>query len=37
MRRKGVSEDMIDREKVALDGAVRASIWDAVLAPRKGC
>ncbi|MGX1417437.1 DUF6074 family protein [Bradyrhizobium elkanii] len=36
MRRKGISEDLIEREKAALDGAIRALIWDAVLAPRKG-
>lgn len=36
MRRKGVSEDLIEREKAALDSAVRVLIWDAVLAPRKG-
>ncbi|MHC2424139.1 hypothetical protein ACVII1_007141 [Bradyrhizobium elkanii] len=36
LRRKGVSEDLIQREKAALDGAVRTLIWDAVLAPRKG-
>ncbi|MEZ0061419.1 hypothetical protein ABIF26_006962 [Bradyrhizobium elkanii] len=36
MRRKGISDDLIDREKAALDSAIRALIWDVVLAPRKG-
>ena len=33
MRRRGVAEDLISREANGLDGAVRALIWDAVMAP----
>ena len=34
MRRKGIAEDLIARETAGLDSAVRALIWNAVMAPR---
>lgn len=37
MRRKGIAEHLVKREAVALEGAIRALIWNAVMAtPRKG-
>ncbi|WP_027579153.1 DUF6074 family protein [Bradyrhizobium sp. Ai1a-2] len=34
MRRKGIAEDLIAKERIALESAVRQAIWDAVMAPR---
>ncbi len=36
MRRKGIADDLIAREETGLAGAVRALIWDAVMAPSGG-
>jgi Family of unknown function (DUF6074) len=36
MRRKGIAEDLIRREALSLDGAVRALMWDAVLSSPRG-
>jgi len=36
LRRKGVAEHLIVRETRALDSAVRAQMWNAVLLPREG-
>jgi hypothetical protein len=33
MRRKGVAENLIERERVGLESAVRARIWNAVMRP----
>jgi hypothetical protein len=34
MRRKGIAENLIARETASLDGAIRALIWNAVMAQR---
>lgn len=36
MRRRGIAEELIAREAAGLGSAVRALIWDAVMAPRGG-
>jgi hypothetical protein len=36
MRRKGIAEHLIVRETRALDSAVRAQMWNAILLPKRG-
>lgn len=34
MRRKGVAEPLIARERVGLESAIRRQLWEAVMRPR---
>lgn len=36
MRRKGVTEDRIARERISLETAIRQRLWDVVMKPRGG-